>query len=484
MSPAPISSTPAPMQAEQAKPEAARETAGSRREPEFSSLVTSMSRRFERSAEDRVQDRAAATRASAHGRPRSAVAEKQARHRGSQTPEREPENPVATVPTTRERKRVAIATGTREETPTPQAETAMSASSARPAAAAGPADTAGSVDAVPDAGAAAAKAALAASAELEAAPSAPGDSVSDTVGTAGVGVAAGTAAAGSATPTGAAAVGPTAPATVQPPGDPVADASSSASSGDDPDTSAQPAVGDPAAEVPSPAAAPTAGTGSTSPGVEPVAGASAQPATDAAAAAAAAAAGAPQPAAAPKSAPHPAAVQADTNALAAAVATAAAPQAASPVAAPHAAPAHVAPAVSVQLVAAVGPLKLSADGVQTLTMMLHPADLGSVQVRAELRDGVVSLQLIGSTDIGREALRAALPDLRRDLLDAGVNTGSLELGSGSPDTGAFSRNTPEGREAARRDPFVGLRDSTAATRPSATVPIHSSRGSRGLDVSI
>ncbi len=190
-------------------------------------------------------------------------------------------------------------------------------------------------------------------------------------------------------------------------------------------------------------------------------------------------------AAAPTAAVHPgAAVQPDTNAIAAAVTHQ--PAVAAPTAASHAAPLHATPLVTAQLVAAVGPLKIAADGVQTLTLMLHPADLGSVQVRAELRDGVVSLQLIGSTDVGREALRAALPDLRRDLMDAGVTTGSLELGAGSPDTGAFSRNSPEGREASRRDPFMGLPDGTATMphRVADIHPEHGSRGSRGLDVSI
>jgi flagellar hook-length control protein FliK len=78
----------------------------------------------------------------------------------------------------------------------------------------------------------------------------------------------------------------------------------------------------------------------------------------------------------------------------------------------------------------IAPLRLEADGVHRLTVHLHPADLGPVQVVAEVRDGDISLQLSGSTDAGTAALRDALDDLRRELTTSGFGNCSLDLRQG------------------------------------------------------
>ena len=81
------------------------------------------------------------------------------------------------------------------------------------------------------------------------------------------------------------------------------------------------------------------------------------------------------------------------------------------------------------------PLRLDADGIHRLTVHLHPADLGMVSLVAEIREGSVHLQLAGATEAGREALRAALPDLRRELQQGGFARCSLDLGPGTPQGG-------------------------------------------------
>jgi flagellar hook-length control protein FliK len=75
----------------------------------------------------------------------------------------------------------------------------------------------------------------------------------------------------------------------------------------------------------------------------------------------------------------------------------------------------------------LAPLRLDADGIHRLTVHLHPADLGPVSLVAEIRDGTISLQLAGATDAGREALRSALPDLRRELTEAGFSDCDVDL---------------------------------------------------------
>jgi flagellar hook-length control protein FliK len=110
-----------------------------------------------------------------------------------------------------------------------------------------------------------------------------------------------------------------------------------------------------------------------------------------------------------------------------------------PTATPTAAPAAAAPTTPTtpaqQVATHIVPLRLDADGVHRLTVHLHPADLGPVSLVAEIRDGTVAMQLSGSTEAGREALRAALPDLRRELTESGFRDCELDLrqDGGQPD---------------------------------------------------
>jgi flagellar hook-length control protein FliK len=79
----------------------------------------------------------------------------------------------------------------------------------------------------------------------------------------------------------------------------------------------------------------------------------------------------------------------------------------------------------------IAPLRLDADGVHRLTVNLHPADLGPVQVVAEIRNGTVNVQLSGATDAGTDALRNAMDDLRRELEQAGFGDTTVDLRQGS-----------------------------------------------------
>ena len=119
-------------------------------------------------------------------------------------------------------------------------------------------------------------------------------------------------------------------------------------------------------------------------------------------------------------------------AVAGAAPTAPSPAAAVQSAAPPPSAAPPAPPAA-QIAMRIVPLRLEADGVHRLTVNLHPADLGPVQVVAEIRNGDVSLQLSGSTDAGTAALRDSLDNLRRELADAGFGNCDLDLRQGSAD---------------------------------------------------
>jgi flagellar hook-length control protein FliK len=80
-----------------------------------------------------------------------------------------------------------------------------------------------------------------------------------------------------------------------------------------------------------------------------------------------------------------------------------------------------------------------------MTVDITPDELGPVRVHVELREGNVELRLAGHTEAARDALRAALPELRRALEAAGVGTGSFQI---SPDSTPFqdrsqNPNTPQ-----------------------------------------
>ncbi|MEV1288085.1 flagellar hook-length control protein FliK [Micromonospora sp. NPDC049679] len=114
-----------------------------------------------------------------------------------------------------------------------------------------------------------------------------------------------------------------------------------------------------------------------------------------------------------------------------------APPASAPVAAattPATASAPPAPPAT-QIAMHVVPLRRDVDGVHRLTVHLHPEELGPVSLLAEIRDNGIHLQLAGATEAGRETLRGALTDLRRELQQAGFTNCSLDLRQDTPQGG-------------------------------------------------
>ena len=73
-------------------------------------------------------------------------------------------------------------------------------------------------------------------------------------------------------------------------------------------------------------------------------------------------------------------------------------------------------------------LAAAGSGEHVMTVHVTPDALGPVTVRAHVGGEGVRVELFAPTDAGRDALRAILPDLRRDLNGAGL-TGSLDLSS-------------------------------------------------------
>lgn len=103
-------------------------------------------------------------------------------------------------------------------------------------------------------------------------------------------------------------------------------------------------------------------------------------------------------------------------------------------------------------------------GSHQLTMTVNPDSLGPVTLRAHIgRGGDVQVELVGATDAGRDALRAMVSDLRRDLAAvmphatlslgnaASTDAGASDRGTASPTGGAAGDQTPNGRDSGRGD---------------------------------
>jgi flagellar hook-length control protein FliK len=81
--------------------------------------------------------------------------------------------------------------------------------------------------------------------------------------------------------------------------------------------------------------------------------------------------------------------------------------------------------VSQQIVQVVAPLRSAKNGDYTLSLQLHPADLGAVTVRVEVQQGVLSVHMSAEHAHGHDALNQSLADLRTQLQSNGVRTGDI-----------------------------------------------------------
>jgi flagellar hook-length control protein FliK len=96
--------------------------------------------------------------------------------------------------------------------------------------------------------------------------------------------------------------------------------------------------------------------------------------------------------------------------------------------APPPAAASAPQSLDAQLARPVFTLAAAGRGEHVMTVHVTPDNLGPVTVRAHVGVDGVRVELFAPTDAGRDALRAILPDLRRDLGSTGL-TGTLDLSS-------------------------------------------------------
>ncbi|TAM68383.1 MAG: hypothetical protein EPN48_10220 [Microbacteriaceae bacterium] len=117
------------------------------------------------------------------------------------------------------------------------------------------------------------------------------------------------------------------------------------------------------------------------------------------------------------------------------------------------------PTVATQLLQPVFTLARAGNGTHTVTVNVIPDNLGPVTVRAHVDGSAMHIELFSASDGGRDALKQLMPDLRRDLVSAGI-TANLDLSSqGQPNTHAGPSwqgrtVTPEQARALAKDDTV------------------------------
>ena len=149
---------------------------------------------------------------------------------------------------------------------------------------------------------------------------------------------------------------------------------------------------------------------------------------------------------------------------------------AAPPASPAAAQAPLAPQLTTPLVN----LARSGQGEHTLTLRVSPEDLGPVTVKARITGSSVTIELASGTTAGRDALRALLVDLRRDLavlvphssiaVTAADAPRGDPLGAGGSSGGAFGASTP-GQSFGQGSSDGSARDRSGQPAPAAPATV-------------
>jgi flagellar hook-length control protein FliK len=103
---------------------------------------------------------------------------------------------------------------------------------------------------------------------------------------------------------------------------------------------------------------------------------------------------------------------------------------------------------------ALARLRSHGDGSHELTVSLHPAELGAVNVSATLHGDQLTVTVACSSDAARAAVTAALPTLHQQLAGAGFGGVDVQFGGPSQDPGhagqqqAPGQDQPSGRHRA------------------------------------
>ncbi len=121
------------------------------------------------------------------------------------------------------------------------------------------------------------------------------------------------------------------------------------------------------------------------------------------------------------------------------------------------------------------------QGQQTAELRLHPEDLGQVQISLKLDDNQAQLQMVSPHSHVRAALEAALPILRTQLAENGIQ---LSQSSVSSEGFAGQQQSSSGQQqhASRSGQPGGFNDESEELLPTPAALQSAARGSRAVDI--
>ena len=142
-----------------------------------------------------------------------------------------------------------------------------------------------------------------------------------------------------------------------------------------------------------------------------------------------------------------------------------------------------------QLVSILSPLRTSLNGTYTLRLELKPEELGRVEMRVEMRDGVLHASIHADHESSAQLVRASLNELRDQLAAEGVRTGSLTvsdgaLGSSGHDGDARQTAAGASLRSASAEPNLAAADEQLLTNPGGNALPIDSEASSLLDVRV
>ena len=129
-------------------------------------------------------------------------------------------------------------------------------------------------------------------------------------------------------------------------------------------------------------------------------------------------------------------------------------------------PATAPPPPAEQLVHVLTPMRGSANGTYTLHIELKPAELGRVEMRVEMKDGVMHASIHSDHEASAQLLRDSLGELRDHLEAANVHTGELTVTDGG-----VGARPHDGTDAQPRSDLSAPVDATSRSAATAPAPI-------------
>jgi flagellar hook-length control protein FliK len=125
--------------------------------------------------------------------------------------------------------------------------------------------------------------------------------------------------------------------------------------------------------------------------------------------------------------------------------------------------------VTHQLAGPVLNLRASGDGSHQLTIALHPAELGPVNLHVRILGDSMAIQLSSTSEGAHDAMRDALPQLRHELEAAGLSSVDLSLDLGASTSGGSAGS---GGAADSRGQGDGARSNANPDQARATTQPH------------